>query len=437
MNIDPVRPGDRVLCAVSGGADSMYLLCRMLELAGERGFEVHCAHFGHGMRGAESARDAAFVAAFCAERSVPCHVGRGNVRGGECDARAARYAFLSACAGQHDCRWIATAHTADDHAETMLLQLARGAGLRGLGGIAPVRGNLLRPMLDVTRGEVETYLAAHGVPHVEDSTNASSDYARNRVRQGAMPALKSVNSAFARHTVRTAALLREDEAFLVSLAEDFLREQGSAPEVAALAALQRPVRARVFALLASVPLEQCHIEALHALCSGTEAAEVSLPGGECAVRESGRLSFSPAVPEPWPEAELLPGGAVCGPDGKTITLSLPEPAVEIHNTLTSFYFKSTEIHGTLSITPPKPGDRIRLLGRGCTKKLSDLFSESGLERSARAGVPVLRDELGVAAVFGYGMAERLSAVPGDMTQHVVLKSENIQRGSTDAGKRHS
>ena len=423
MNIEPIRPGDRVLCAVSGGADSMYLLCRMLELKEKHGFEVCCAHFDHGMRGEESGRDAAFVAAFCASRGVPCRIGRGAVQGGEAEARQARYAFLRASAEKQGCQWIATAHTADDNAETLLLQLARGAGLRGLGGIAPVRENLLRPMLDVTRAEVETWLSERGIPHVDDSSNASPDYARNRVRQGAMPALRSVNSAFARHTVQTAALLREDEAFLASLAQDFLQKQGRAPEVPALAALARPVRARVFQLLAETPLEQCHIEALHSLCTGTEAAELSLPGGGRAVREGGRISFAPQAIQPWPETALVPGSTVHGPDGAVITLSLPERSVEVHNTLTSFCFKSAEIRGTLTVTSPKDGDRIRIAGRGCTKKLSDLFQEAGLARSARAGVPVLRDDKGVAAVFGFGMAERLSAAPGDTALYAALKKQ--------------
>ena len=420
MHIEPVRPGDRVLCAVSGGADSMALLCRMLELAPERGFAVLCAHFDHGMRGPESGRDARFVEAFCAARDVPFLLGQGSVTGGEAEARQARYAFLNACAEENGCRWIATAHTADDNAETLLLQLARGTGLRGLGGVAPVRGRLLRPMLDVTRAEVETYLRAHAIPHVEDSSNRCDAYARNRIRHHAIPALESVNSAFSRHTVQTASLLREDEAFLVSLAEDFLREQGSAPEIAALAALPRPVRARVFLLLAETPLEHAHIEALHALCAGTEAAGVSLPGGRRAVRESGRLCFSPRVLPAWPETALAPGARIERADGAAITLSLPEQMVEIHKPLTSLCFKSTEIRGTLIITPPKAGDRIRLAGRGCTKKLSDLFAETGLPRSARQSVAVLRDDAGVAGVFGFGVAERLSAAPGDTVLRAAL-----------------
>ncbi|MBD9243875.1 MAG: tRNA lysidine(34) synthetase TilS, partial [Clostridiales bacterium] len=230
MTIDAITPGARVLCAVSGGVDSMYLLYRMTELAAQRGFTVGCAHFNHGLRGAESDRDEAFVRTQCAHLGVPFYAGRGDVAsvrgmGTEGAARQLRYAFLTDCAAAHGYDWIATAHTADDNAETLLLNLARGCGLRGLTGIPPQRGKLLRPMLDTTRAEAEAYLAAHGIAHVEDSTNASDAYARNRVRHHAVPALESVNAAFMQHAADTAALLREDERFLSGLAAEFLAGQ--------------------------------------------------------------------------------------------------------------------------------------------------------------------------------------------------------------------
>ena len=153
MTIDAIMPGVRVLCAVSGGVDSMYLLHRMTALGAQRGFAVGCAHFNHGLRGAESDRDEAFVRAQCKKLGVPFYAGRGDVAsvrgmGTEAAARKLRYAFLAQCAQAHSYDWIATAHTADDNAETLLLNLARGCGLRGLTGIPPRRGNLLRPMLD-------------------------------------------------------------------------------------------------------------------------------------------------------------------------------------------------------------------------------------------------------------------------------------------------
>ena len=209
MNLDPILPGERVLCAVSGGADSMCLLARMLSLAAQTGFTVLCAHFDHRQRGEESRRDAAFVRAYCAEHGVHCFVeAYEGDRHDEAALRDARYAFLRRTAAEQNCRWIATAHTADDQLETMLLNLARGSGLRGLTGIAPVQGDLLRPMLDTTRADVEAYLLQHRIPHVEDSSNASDDYARNRLRRAAVPAMLSVNAQAVRHAAETASLLR-------------------------------------------------------------------------------------------------------------------------------------------------------------------------------------------------------------------------------------
>lgn len=428
MNIDRIAAGDRVLCAVSGGADSMYLLCRMLELGRAHGFAVACAHYNHRLRGAESDRDEQFVRTFCAAQDVPCYVGSGDVAavrgmGKEEAARTMRYAFLQACAAQNGCRWIATAHTADDNAETMLLNLARGCGLRGLGGIPPVRDNLLRPMLDTTRAELEQWLLAHGISHVEDSSNAADDFARNRVRHAAIPALAGVNGAFVRHAAQTAALLREDETYLAAQAEAFLAQHEPAQGVpaGALLELARPVRARVFRALAGAGLSQPHVEALHALCVGTERATLDLPGVRV-TREQGRLWFGKAAELLPVNCALCPGETVFLPErALTVTVSLPEALAEIHNTLTTFYFKSTSIRGKLSITSRKSGDRIRLAGRNCTKLLSDLFTERKLTQAERDTVLVFRDEAGPIAVSGFGVAERCAAQPGDIVIRILLQ----------------
>lgn len=428
MNIDRIAPGERVLCAVSGGADSMYLLCRMLELGDANGFSVVCAHYNHRLRGAESDRDERFVRAFCEAHGVPCHVGSGDVAavrgmGTEEAARTLRYAFLQRCAEENDCRWIATAHTANDNAETMLLNLARGCGLRGLGGIPPVRENVLRPMLDTTRAEVEQWLLAYEIPHVEDSSNASDDFARNRVRHAAVPALEDVNGAFVRHAAQTAALLREDETYLSELAAAFLAQH--APErglpTAALLALARPVRSRVFRTLTGAGLSQAHVEALHALCAGTERAALDLPGMRV-TREQGRLWFGEAAETPRTDRALNLGETAVLPEQELIvSVSLPETAFEIHNTLTTFYFKSTSIRGKLTLTSRKSGDRIRLAGRNCTKLLSDLFTERKLTQRERDAALVIRDETGPIAVSGFGVAERCAAQPGDTVIRVSLQ----------------
>ena len=148
-----VQPGDTVICALSGGADSVALTFGMYLLKEELGIRLEAAHFNHGLRGAESDGEEAFVREFCEGYKIPLHVGREAVvpgkKGLEAAAREARYRYFSTLDGK-----IATAHTADDNAETVLMHLTRGTGLKGLGGIAPVSGNLIRPMLSVTRKQV-------------------------------------------------------------------------------------------------------------------------------------------------------------------------------------------------------------------------------------------------------------------------------------------
>ena len=190
------QPGDTVICAVSGGADSVCMLHVLLSLRNTLGITVEAAHFNHQLRGEESDRDEAFVRTLCAELGVVLHVDNGDVRARaakthesvEEAARALRYAFFSSLPGL-----IATAHTQDDNLETVLLNLTRGTGLAGLCGIPPRRERFIRPMLAVSRAEIEAYLAQNGLSHVTDSTNFLPDARRNRLRQSVIPLLKAEN----------------------------------------------------------------------------------------------------------------------------------------------------------------------------------------------------------------------------------------------------
>ena len=193
-------PGSRVLAAVSGGADSMCLLHALLTLRASLDITVAAAHFNHQLR-PEAEAEERFVRAWCAEHEVPCHTGRGNVAaqaaaagtGIEETARQLRYAFLEDAAEQAGADRIATAHHAGDNAETVLLHLIRGSGLRGLGGIPSVRGKVIRPLLTVERREIEAYLARHCIPHVEDASNQDTAYRRNYLRREILPRLEQLN----------------------------------------------------------------------------------------------------------------------------------------------------------------------------------------------------------------------------------------------------
>lgn len=219
--------GSTVLCALSGGADSMALLSVLEALAKPRSLTLHAAHFNHQLRGEESQRDEDFVVQWCQKRGIPLVVGRGDVaqeaqeqgKGVEETARAMRYGFLTATAQELGADKIATAHNADDNAETLLLHLARGTGLDGLTGIPPVRGILIRPLLATPRIDIAVYLAQEEIPHVEDSSNQDTVYARNRLRQEVMPVLRDLNPAFVSTLAANLVHLRGDRDLLHAMAE--------------------------------------------------------------------------------------------------------------------------------------------------------------------------------------------------------------------------
>lgn len=251
-------PRSRVIAAVSGGADSMALLLFLERRADSLGVTVEAVHVDHGIRGAASAADAAFVARFCAAHGVPLHRFSAAEAGipvpehpSEDWARRLRYGFfeqLLARLGGEDAAapagpagpgaaplaepggeaarppvCIATAHTQNDQAETLLFRLARGAGLRGAGGIRPVRGAYVRPLLAVTRAGVERYCSALGVPWVQDESNLTDQYARGRLRAGALPALTAANEAAVEHLAAFCARMQRLDGYFAAKGETLLQ----------------------------------------------------------------------------------------------------------------------------------------------------------------------------------------------------------------------
>lgn len=429
MDANGMLPGGgkaKVLVACSGGADSVALLHL---LRGMDGVDVVCAHFNHCLRGAESDRDEAFVRGLCAEWDVAFYAGRGDVagfagkarRGTEEAARALRYRFLRETAKKTGCARVATAHTADDNAETVLLNLVRGAGTRGLAGIPPVRGSeaagvkIIRPLLDATRTEIEEYLLENGLSHVEDSSNEGDAYARNRLRHHVTPLLRDLNGAAVEHICAAAALLREDEEYLDGLAVEWIGEHyrdGALP-LRPLLELPKPVAMRVLRRLTQSP-GRAHLERIWNLCAnGREHAALDLPAGRV-TKENGFLRFGPAAAETTiPRREIAVGGTTALPEaGVVIRCSETDYTKEIHKSFNTFYFQCEKICGKISVASREAGDAIRLRGRGCTKSVRRLFSEAGLPLAARARTPVFSDEAGVIAVGGFGVAERCAPEPG-------------------------
>ncbi len=222
---DLFRPGQRAGIAVSGGADSVALLRALHDLRGEMGLVLSVLHVHHGMRGGEADEDAAFVEQLSALLDIPCVVFRGDARAraaahGETleeAARGLRYGFFEQELNAGGLDAVATAHTLDDQAETVLMKLLRGAWTEGLGGVHPVvtcgRGRIVRPLLRVSRAEIEAFLAARGQAWREDSSNRDPAFTRNRVRQQLLPALRSYNPQIDAQLSRMATVARDEDAW--------------------------------------------------------------------------------------------------------------------------------------------------------------------------------------------------------------------------------
>ena len=405
--------GAKILAAVSGGADSMCLLSLLI---GCGRFTVAAAHFEHGIRGEESLRDCRFVEDYCREKGIPCFVEHADVParakelglGLEETARRLRYDFLEQTAEREGFEWIATAHTADDNAETMLFHLARGTGLKGLCGIPPFRGRIVRPLLALTRDEIETYLLETGTPHVEDSSNAEDFCSRNRIRHTAVPALKEINGAFAAAALRSARLLRLDEDCLDSLAQAFIEQHSDGVSIPAgpLLSLHEAVSSRVIRKILPPGAEEKHVEDVLALCRGSERKQYALHGAVLRF-ERGRLFFAseevPAIPE-----TVIPIGETVRIEeaGLSVRAEIVPGGQEIHSPFKTYRVKCESIVGKLTVSSPRPGERYRPERRGCTKTLRSLFAEQKATEARRTLTPVFRDGSGIVLVPPFGRADR-------------------------------
>lgn len=429
--------GSTVLCALSGGGDSMALLTCLLALAEARDLTVLAAHYDHQLRGEESQADAAFVADWCRRRNVPLTLGRGDVAaraarqgtGLEETARAMRYAFLEETARSVGAAAIATAHTADDNAETVLLHLVRGTGLDGLTGIPPRRGGIIRPLLTVTRREVEAYLAEEGVPHREDSSNADLTFARNRIRHQVMPVLRDLNPAFSHRLAANLTHLRADRDYLEDQARRALplrqEADGVSLSAAALAALPRPLAVRgikqALAALGCCQLSAVHLDqVLDLAIAPSPSAQLALPRGLRVRRAYDRLCFGLAPPptDPLPTADI-PGPGVYEVGTWNLKVQETVRPPETEQGPFAWFLCPQQVDFPLTLRPRRTGDRLHLPGRP-GKPLKKWYIEEKIPRQDRDALPVLTDPRGLVAAAGLGPEASRTALPGAPALHITL-----------------
>ena len=409
-----IARGDAVVCAVSGGADSMALLWAMYLLKEEWDLDLSAAHFNHHLRGEESDRDEQFVRDFCAGYGIPLHVGSAEVKPGkkglEAAAREARYAFLRTLPGK-----IATAHTADDNAETVLLHLVRGTGLKGLGGIMPQNGRVIRPLLGTTRAQVEALLEEYAVEHITDSSNETDAFLRNRLRRHVMPLLTAENPQLARNLSSMALRLRQDEEALAELARTDgpisvakLRSQPPALRTRALEQFLRDSGVQ--------EPEAEHIAKAEALVfSARPSAAGQFPGGITIARNYDTLEVR--RPEEHPGAVTIAPGETVRFGDYRVTCT---PAEAVVQSPTVFTVRPA---GTIRVRSRQSGDALRLSGG--TKTVKKRFIDNKIPAALRPRIPVFCDDAGILAVgeLGAQLDRRADALPA-VTIKIVKTSES-------------
>lgn len=414
--LDAVRPGARVLCAVSGGLDSMCLLHWMAHWGRKAGFEVCAAHFNHGLRSTAD-RDERFVRDQCRRWSIPLTAGRGDAaaeaaRAGlstEEAARNLRYGFLKETGDRERCSAILTAHHADDNAETMLLNLIRGTGLRGLCGIPRQRDGIVRPFLEISRAQLADYAAAHHIPHVEDETNADPEAAaRNLLRLQVMPLLRQINPAAVENMTRCAGILTREEQALEqmarSLAAQAKEEPGTVVIPCAVLAQAPPGVAERAALLL---LERAaghrkDLTAAHG-AAVTALARAPRPGGQAVLpygitARRGKYALYLERRLPVPEAvSIAPGQTVRFGDW-TVSLNRNGPGK------TGWPMALPE--EPLCVTAWRSADRLTLPGSRGSRSVKRLCVDRGIPPFERDALPVLRvgNQPGAVARLGVDCA---------------------------------
>jgi len=403
-----LTPGEPVLAAVSGGGDSVAMLVALAR----RGQPTTVCHVDHGVRPG-SGRDARWVEGLCQRLGVAVHTRRlPGVRADEASLRSARYAALARVANELGIGTVATGHTLDDQAETVVLRLLRGTGLVGLGGIPPARTlapglRVVRPLLQIRRAVLREWLGAHGESWLDDPTNVDGTYLRSRVRAAGLPLSSEVLAAVA-DAARAATRL------LDALAADALEGAGQRLDLPRLASWPRPVRAHALRVFVGGCVGRRHLEALERLASGRAgSAELHLPDRRVVRREYGVLSVrrrAEATPagQPWSVEVTAPGRVRLPSTGIVLTFSLVDRDVlPLHvPDAREAWFDAMAVRFPLTVRGRRAGDRVRPLGGPGSRKLKRVLIDARVPRRVRDRLPIVvsgDDVLWVAGVVrGHG-----------------------------------
>ena len=414
-----IPKGSVVTVALSGGADSVALLYALNRLKDRLGITVKAAHLNHLIRGDEAFRDEEFVKNLCSSLDIPliCEeidvpkLAKKQNLSLETAAREIRYEFLNrVCEGG----LIATAHTASDNLETVLLNLARGTAIGGLCGIPIKRDNIIRPIISVTREEIEKYCCVNNLSFVTDSTNLSDDYTRNKLRHNIVPVLRELNPKIEKTVLKTSRSVTEISNMIKSSAENYIKENfaDNKLDVSKLKELNSEIAKRVIIEFvkicdSEISLEACHIESIYKIC--LKCGKTGIPKNKYCQNKNGYL-FIGSNDENIKKTKF--------------SVEITKISENVNNLLLNNSLDCDKIVGKLVLRTRQSGDSIRLANRGCTKKLTKLYNEFSVPVYLRDTLPVISDDLGVVWIHGIGVAERCAVSKKTNSAYVIGVKEN-------------
>lgn len=418
-----IERGDTIIVAVSGGPDSIALLHGLCQLQSHYQWNVVAAHLNHGFRGKDADADASYVEKIATALKIPSHLKKINVPewmkewglGPQEAARILRYGFLREVAGKYSKSMIATAHQADDQVETLLMRIIRGSGLEGLAGIPMKRLDegipLIRPLLRITRSDIDNYCLKHHLQPRLDQSNLSEKYTRNRIRLQIVPLIKKENPEITQSITHLSSLIYHENEFMDSLAKDHLNEIIVNQELNKIIikqkeflsfhlALQRRMIKLILSYLTgkSKQIHFKHIEDCREIMySSSPSASLDLPGTIMVHREYNHVVFSLGnvceTQTPYLYPLPIPGRIYVPEIGRTFITTLVKGDCNSHEmTPDKILLDPQRIKGELFIRSRQPGDRINIIGMTGSRKIKELFIDEKIPKLQRERIPLLTDE---------------------------------------------
>ena len=426
---DMISEGETILAGLSGGPDSICLLYALHKMKDALKLNITALYIDHGLRPAETGSEIEFCKDICRKLNLPFMQKSIDVKSWAKEqklnlqdaARQLRYRIFNETSYEINARKIALGHTADDQAETLIMRLLRGSGPAGLSGIPPVRGNIIRPLIDIRRGEIEKFLDAEKIAYIIDSSNLKKDYLRNRIRLSFIPMLKEINPDVIETLSKTAAIFRDEERYfetivtktlmkLITRKTDLRIELFLSPfEIMDKVIMRRVLRRAINETKSLRGISFTHIEDIIDLIKRGDAGDrLYLPGGIRAIKKYSTFILTSEAPvQLVPSTLTVPGETILKEAGVLIKASLiedqvSEAIIQKPGLWTTFgIFDVDKLDFPLLVRHRTDGDFFYPFGFGRKKKIQDFFVDQKVPRDERDRVPLIISANDIIWVAGY------------------------------------